>query len=276
MKTRNPYTYLLALVCSLLPGLISISCEDDALHEPTIAEIADLDAVTKVNHDEKVITHYGRTYPFYGGIMRPFVEISKAGEIISVGMMISERSLSNLPQEGASFVLEFPKQAEATPFTHIYFNWNPKGHFPLEIYGAPHFDLHYYTISNEERMKIPFIESAPMEDIMAVWPYMPENYVPTMVSEPMMGVHWINPTAAEFMGEAFTHTMIMGSHEDKLIFFEPMFTLDYLRTKPNAEFPINTYTQVQEPGLYYPTKYAFTYDATRKLYIFKLSGMKLW
>lgn len=275
MKTPK-FTFPFYLVAfGLLLTLITVSCEEDTLHDPSVAETAALDAEAKANQDAKVITYYGRTYPFYGGIMRSMVQVNLNGEIVAVGMMVSERSLSNLPDEHESFVLEFPKQVEATPFTHIYFNWNPEGHFPLEVYGAPHFDLHYYTISNETRMQIPFIESVPMEDVMAVWPYMPEHYVPTMVSEPQMGMHWINTTAPEFNGEAFTHTMIMGSHEDQVAFFEPMFTLDYLMSKPNMQFPINTYTQVQEPGLYYPTLYSFEYDPIRKVYIFLLEGMEM-
>jgi hypothetical protein len=269
----SPLFHLLPLSLMLL--LITVGCQEDALHDPSVAEIAALDAKAKANQDKNVVTYYGRTYPIYGGVMRSLVQVNKSGEIVAVGMMISERSLNNLPKEAASFVLEFPKQVVATPFTHITFEWNPMGHFPMEIYGAPHFDIHYYTISNEERMQIPFIENVPMEDVMAVWPYMPEHYVPTMVSEPHMGMHWINPASPEFAGEPFTHTMIMGSHEKKVAFFEPMFTLDYLLSKPNVAFPINPYAQVQKPGLYYPTLYSFAYDPIRKLYIFLLTGMEM-
>jgi hypothetical protein len=69
--------------------------------------------------------------------------------------------------------------------------------------------------------------------------------------------------------------MIMGSHEGKIAFVEPMFTVEYLLSKPNMKFPINTYTQVQESGLYYPTSYSFAYDPIRKVYIFLLEDMEL-
>jgi hypothetical protein len=188
MSIFKSLSRLLAPACLL--GLFFISGCDESQPEPTPYDGAS-SANSKANSsgNDKIITHYGRTYPFYGGIMRSIVQLNHAGEIVAVGMMFSERSLYNLPQEHESFVLEFPKHVGATLFTHIYFNWNPKGHFPLDIYGLPHFDLHYYTIPQEERLQIPFIASVPMEDIMAVWPYMPEHYVPTMVSEPMMGVH---------------------------------------------------------------------------------------
>lgn len=92
---------------------------------------------------------------------------------------------------------------------------------------------------------------------------------------PMMGMHWIDPSSAEFNGKIFTHTMIMGSHKDKVAFFEPMFTLDFLLSKPSIEVPIKPYSQVQKTGYYYPTTYTFTYDATKKAYIILLAGLEM-
>jgi hypothetical protein len=264
----------LALAACLLLGLFTLSCEQDELTLPQADEQALLLEESKAN-SEKINTYYGRTYPIGGGIMRSLVQINHNDEVVAIGMMISERSLHNLPHMLQQYVLDFHKKAgERTPFKHILFDWNPEGHEPDIFYGLPHFDLHLYTISNEERLMIVPDEPQTMEEIAAVWPYMPEGYVPTMDVVPQMGMHWIDPTAAEFQGEIFTHTMITGSYNDQFIFFEPMFTLDYLMgITSKVKYAIKPYAAVQEPG-YYPTAYSFQYDPIRKMYILLLEDME--
>jgi hypothetical protein len=53
--------------------------------------------------------------------------------------------------------------------------------------------------------------------------------VPAMAAN--MGNHLIDFTAPEFNGEPFTHTYIWGAYGGSLIFFEPMVTTDFLKTR---------------------------------------------
>lgn len=46
------------------------------------------------------------------------------------------------------------------PFDHIAANWNPQGHSGPG-YGAPHWDLHIYTMSKQERESI---DAPPLDD----------------------------------------------------------------------------------------------------------------
>lgn len=276
MKTLTPHFSLLTILVCTLFTLFTFSCESDTLLEPS-----PIDEVSAASKDgkatkSKIITHYGPPQPIAGGVMRSMVQLNKQGEAVAIGMMISERSLYKLPEEMGQYVLDFHQKASGTPFTHILFDWNPQGHEPGIFYGLPHFDMHLYTIANEERMMIRPDDHQTQEEIAAVWKYMPEGYVPTMDVVPMMGMHWIDPTSPEFGGNIFTHTFITGSYNDKFIFFEPMFTLDFLRgVTEKVKAPIKPYAHVQKPGHYYPTSYSFQYDPIRKVYIILLEDMEL-
>ena len=45
-------------------------------------------------------------------------------------------------------------QNEDVPFSHFVANYNPAGHGPPGIYSVPHFDLHWYTITKQERLSV--------------------------------------------------------------------------------------------------------------------------
>ena len=267
MKNTPFHTRLMTLAACMLLCMFTLSCEIDDLKDFAMHD--------KANR-EKIQTYYGPAQAIGGGVMRSMVQINKEGEAVAIGMMISERSLQQLPEMTHQYVLEFHQKADITPFTHILFDWNPEGHGPLMFYGAPHFDMHLYTISNEERMMINPDEPQTEEEIASVWKYMPQDYVPTMEVVPMMGMHWVDPSSPEFNGSAFTHTFIMGSYNENLIFFEPMFTLDFLKSvTTNVSTPIKPYAHVQKPGHYYPTAYSFQYDPIRKVYIILFEGMEM-
>ncbi|MEP6495442.1 MAG: hypothetical protein ABJF01_22335 [bacterium] len=39
-------------------------------------------------------------------------------------------------------------------FDHVVLDWNPAGHEPEHVYTLPHFDFHFYSVSEAEQMKI--------------------------------------------------------------------------------------------------------------------------
>ena len=39
-------------------------------------------------------------------------------------------------------------------FQFVQFDWNPKGHEPEGVYTLPHFDFHFYTVSDAAVMAI--------------------------------------------------------------------------------------------------------------------------
>lgn len=73
---------------------------------------------------------------------------------------------------------------------------------------------------------------------------------------PTMGKHWVDVTSPELNPnnpQPFTQTFIYGSYDSKVVFYEPMITLDFLKTTANFERLIPQPAKVQQSG-YYPTK----------------------
>ncbi len=145
------------------------------------------------------------------------------------------------------------------PFDHVNLDWNPQGHEPAGIYDLPHFDIHFYTISDSEQGAI-----APGSVTAAAAP--PANMVPAgyfpppgaLVSSlvPGMGVHYSSPsTSPEFMGAKFTRTLIYGFANAKLAFVEPMITRAFLQSKTNDSGAIPVPDKVAKPG-YYPSRWS--------------------
>ncbi len=230
------------------------------------------------DHDaaRKTTTHYGPSRPMGGGVVRTYVTTDKDGKPTAVGVVLSEKALTNLPgghdhgghgghDHGNSQVLEFPKQAELTPFRGMTLDWNPNGHDPHPIYSKPHFDFHFYMIPEATRLTIPGLPPTEMDPELPAPQYLPTDYVPTPGRVPAMGVHWVDKTSPELNGGEFTQTFIFGSHARKVIFYEPMITLEYLLSKPQATFPVKQSAAVGQDG-YYPTNYRIEYDAQAKEY----------
>jgi hypothetical protein len=149
------------------------------------------------------------------------VTTDKDGKPASVGVVLSEKALTDLPGQdhgdhgghdhSNSTVLEFPKQAELTPFRGMTLDWNPNGHDPHPIYSKPHFDFHFYMITEAARLTIPGLPPTEMDPELPAAQYLPTDYIPTPGRVPAMGVHWVDKTSPELNGGPFTQTFIFGS-----------------------------------------------------------------
>lgn len=252
-------------------AFFAFSCEQD----PDITPVMKDELMRKGgNNLSKTNTFYSPATPVGGGIIKTMVEINHAGEPIAVGIIISERTLMNLPEESSHFVLPFhQKAADVVPFKHVLLDWNPEGHEPPGVYDLPHFDFHFYMTTSEERMEIGVND--PKAEIFPAPEYMPADYVPIPGYVPMMGKHWVDRFAPELQRDEhhhpFTHTFIFGSYNGEVTFYEPMITLDYLLRKQNEQFNIKQPAAWQTPG-YYPTKYSIRYDEQKRDIIVLLEG----
>lgn len=213
--------------------------------------------------NEKTTFYYGTPVSLGKGIARTWIESSRSGKPVAIGITISAKAakIDNLPKEQTMYHLQFPKQGEFAPFMGMMFDWNPHGHIPMELYEKPHFDMHFYMIPEAEHMAIPL----GLDYQHADWferDYMPADYMSLHLAIPGMGNHWIYKNAPELGPEGFSKTLILGAYEDKQIFIEPMITLEYLQqllpsqtiTEEISQFP-----HVQKSG-YYPRRYTITYD----------------
>lgn len=231
----------------------------------------------------------GKAVPVGNGKAWSWVKLT-AGKPTSAGISFTENALSGLPTDlpmpdmpgmpGAmpskEYVLELPKEIKGMPYDHVSFDWNPKGHDPMQIYGVPHFDVHFYVISQSDRKGI----TATGEDVDRCNKkpedmYIPAGYIlPPGTMIPQMGVHWLDPATPELSGKPFTTTFIYGSYNGKTAFYEPMIALSYLQSKPDFSQDLKMPKAYDRDG-YYPTRYSVVYDKRHRQYTVSLDGLAM-
>lgn len=216
-------------------------------------------------------TVYGSAVAVGRGEGRAWVMVDLQGIPSSIGIDIDGSAISSLPNEDLSLTFPLPKSVAAPPYNHVDFGWHPGGHEPPGIYDVPHFDFHFYTISEAVKRQIPFL-SPPAFDTPPDPKYIPATYFQTPGLVPAMGSHWIDGLTPEFNGDIFTRTFIYGSYQAKVIFLEPMLTLAYLTKKQKETIPLQQPQAVQRSG-YYPTSYTISYNATTKQYRISLDNL---
>jgi len=249
-------------------------------------------------------TSWGELAGLGNGAIQTFVTLDASGTPEYVGVYFTAGVLSGLPETpsdgrwdvvdadgnviipccGHEVVLDFPDSSAEIPFEHFVMNWNPHGHIPAGVYDTPHFDLHFYTISNEDRTAI----AAATADTMCMVPNPPDapagehpvsvtcdtfeqammplpedqappGYISVAAVEPGMGNHLINASAPELMGERFTHTWIYGTYGGRVTFYEPMIANNFLEERVDTTCAaISMPEAMPEPG-YYPTQYCIRY-----------------
>ena len=88
-----------------------------------------------------------------------------------------------------------------------------------------------------------------------------------------MGVHAINPQAAEFQQPPFTATLIYGYHNKKQTFIEPMVSLAFLQSKPVFSAPVARPARYSKSGRY-PAGYRVSYRPDSKSYEVALTELQ--
>jgi hypothetical protein len=148
------------------------------------------------------------------------------------------------------FIIPLPETALAsTPFKFVMLNWNPSGHEPEHVYTIPHFDIHFYETNPDEVMN--YMDQTKLNKEVPA-DYIPANHI-SGPGVPMMGKHYIDATAGELNGHTFDQTFLYGAYDGKVVFYEPMITLDFLKNTQHFERPIPQPGKFQKEG-YYPTK----------------------
>ena len=218
----------------------------------------------KVN-TEKLLIFKGPEVQLGYGKVRSWISITKNGDPHELGLEITAKAYHNLTDEDDKKIpdhsnINIPlhlKAKQLTPFDHIGLNWNPHGHFPPGLFDIPHFDIHFYMISIAEQMAIP-AWSEETDAAFNNYPpagYMPADYITPpgdATAEPQMGKHWLPVNMDDFL--PFSKIMIYGSYDGKVVFIEPMITLDYLRLKEDSSTDYSQPEFFEKPGNY-PTKY---------------------
>lgn len=226
---------------------------------------------------------YAKAFVVYGdavavglGKGQAYAEIDQSGALTSVGVALTEEALNGLPEHDMTqYILKLPSVLNVPPYNHVLLDWNPHGHEPNPTYSAPHFDFHFYLVSEEERKAISC--QGDDEAVCLTQPEptkLPPFYVPTPAGVPEMGWHWLDPRSPEFNGQPFTATFIYGFYGGNMNFLEPMITREYLLKKQCFEKDIPVPQAFPKAG-YYPQSYAISFDKTLNMYFISLKSLML-
>jgi hypothetical protein len=219
---------------------------------------------------EQPTTTLGETVVLCHGKAQSFVTKDANGNPVCIGLTFSEDALTNLPSTNTMTTIPVPKD-NGTLVDHISADYNPHGHVPIGIYDKPHFDIHFYMISEAEQSKVVI---GPEMEILPPAEFIPTDYQPGPSGVPNMGKHWSDVTSKEFNGQPFDYTFIYGSYNGKFTFYEPMVTLAFFQSKKSFSAVIKQAAKVERQG-YYPTMYSVAYDAAKKMYTIKLEKLIL-
>jgi hypothetical protein len=188
------------------------------------------------------------------------------------------------PHLEAARVYDIPlpgKVRRTTPFDHMGWFANPQGHLPPGVFDVAHVDVHFFTITVEERkaisghlddprlLRLPPARFLPADFILFT---IPGTNLPAS-NDTEQGLHWIDRFAPEVRGEPFRQIFIFGSYNGEVNFWEPMITKQFfedvrsfLNDLQSTEQMIALTFAIKQPEKfhktsYYPTRYAISYDA---------------
>ncbi len=193
----------------------------------------------------------------------------------AIGVSINGKALKELSHDDEMqiFVLQPKPPYMIEPYKHITVDWNPHGHEPMPIYTLPHFDFHFFFLSSAEREAITCQGADALVCTKAIGSSLiPADYAPTPEGVPKMGWHWVDTKSPEFNGQKFTATFIYGFYNAQTAFLEPMVTLEYLKSKPQAEFPVKLASNISHSGMY-PKKYTVNYNYVEDTYNVALADL---
>ena len=226
--------------------------------------------------------HEGAAVRIGNGSAHTVIRTDAKGEPVTIGVVFTPGMLEGLPAatqgEDSNFpyLLLMPTTGPKTVIEHVVINWEPEGHPPANVYDVQHFDFHFYLVGQTEQMKITFSSSndsaAPSQQPAPE--LVPPGYIlPPGTAVSGMGVHVINPTAAEFQHQPFTATFIYGYYNQQQAFLEPMVSLQFLVSKPSFSASVPRPVAYTKPGAY-PSTYGIKFDAANNVYEVSLKDMQ--
>jgi hypothetical protein len=170
------------------------------------------------------------------------------------------------PQQLA--VVDLPHEARsALGIDHMGINWEAHGHPPIS-FMAPHFDFHFYSITQEEVGAIDCSDESKPSMLPARY-VLADIDVPGMgvlvgLCVPQMGMHaMLEEEVAET--EDFDASMILGYYGGEPVFFEPMVSRDLLLERSDFVLPVPSIEDLPA-GVRYPTDFRAEYEAAARQY----------
>jgi hypothetical protein len=168
-----------------------------------------------------------------------------------------------------------------TGITQLTVFWEQGGH-PPGAYMTPHFDFHFYSIAESERMAIDCKDLSkpavlPASYGLPDFPLPPEMIpmmggVPALVGlcVPNMGMHALLSSEIE-RTDPFASSMVVGYYKSAPIFIEPMLSKAMLMQKQSFDLPV---PEIPGQNGVRPTKFRATYDTAQQAYRFTFSEFR--
>ena len=166
-----------------------------------------------------------------------------------------------------------PEAREAVGIDHMAINWEAHGHPPAS-FAAPHFDFHFYNVSQAEVGAIDCSDER--KPLMLPGDYeLADIEIPGMgtlvgLCVPNMGMHAM-PAADVNATDAFEATMMMGYYGARPVFFEPMVSRDLLMKRSDFTLPMPS-VEGLPAGVRYPSEFRAEYDAEAEAYRLVFTG----
>ena len=211
--------------------------------------------------------------------------VTPEDDVEEVGMTIPVRLFDNQPTErgtgpaGAIASLVFPELVQDLTFlnhvelhSQIHGHPAPPGSVNPDRNHVPHFDFHFYAVSEEVVWDIPRL-LPPLPPVAA--DRLPAGYLQPGPSEPQMGRHSA-PAWSLSDPEPLTTIMIAGFLPDgsEMHFIEPMVSRERLLEANDFELPVPM-PEVFGRLMLYPTKFEAEYDPQLDAYHFVFSKFEL-
>lgn len=197
-----------------------------------------------------------------------WTEHDVAGNILRLGVTMTQSALTGLPSSYEQVELPLPEGSGVSPYETVVVGWDPLGHAP-ETYGVPHFDFQFYFVGSVELGQIsPGSDTVPVPDSLR-----PPDYRAAL-AEPSVGTHWGDTLAGELHGKPFTATFVYGFYNGEMIFLEPMVALSLLGKEPSFSGVVKQPPAVQREG-YYPSRYTVEYNRKDSTVTVALEGLTL-
>jgi len=218
-----------------------------------------------------------------GGTVSTWARVNGKGKVIWVGMTMPVEMIQNQPPSGsgpagAVAVLNFPAVVQDTTyFNHVEIHSQRHGHVtpPQYVqpnrYGAPHFDIHFYSIPVEEVWTIPG-RTPPLPPVAPE--LLPAGWAQPGGSLAQMGRH--AQLHSEFTAtDPWLGTMVAGFLPDAsyMHFIEPMITREFLLRRQNFTLPVPM-PETLGRATRYPTELVVHWDKDANAYHFIFKGFE--
>ncbi|MDF0603700.1 hypothetical protein P1J78_23525 [Psychromarinibacter sp. C21-152] len=219
---------------------------------------------------------YGPEMPLGAGSVRAFAQTDAAGLATRIGIQMTEEAVASAGHDMVFVTVPLPDAARAAGYDHVSLDWMPHGHAPDDLFGVPHFDVHFYITTEAERLAIDpadprFMEKAANRPSAELMPptYMPP---PDLDPIPAMGEHWLDVTDPVFAGQPFEAVLIYGAWDGDVTFVEPMVTRDLLLSRRDFGGALDQPDRVEEP-VSLPAAWSVSFDTEAGVHVVSIDEL---